>query len=168
MQIRFSMLRSYVAALIILAGLVLVASPGLGQAGGAIRPGETKSGTISQAGQADRYTLTIGTAGMYQIDQVGTSLEMDTFLRLSGQGVQLENDDIGEGSLNSSIVTLLAPGTYTITAGGYEDATGSYTLSVRQLQSRAISAGQTQRGNIATPGAQDVYMFNVAAPLSVT
>ncbi len=146
---------------------LIVFMPGYGQSGRTIRPGESKNGTIAQPGQSDMYTLTVQKAGMYQIDLTGTSQEMDCFLRINGPAVDLEDDD-GGGNLNSRLVVQLNPGMYSIYAEGFSGATGGYSLGVRQIQSRPISLGETVRDSISTAGEQDIYMFTIPSPMTVT
>jgi len=77
--------------------------------------------------------LQIEQSAHYQIDM--ESDEIDSVLKLTGNGLELEDDDGGEG-LNARLFVHLKPGTYTLNPSGYhsseEDITsGIYTLAVK-------------------------------------
>ncbi|SFM69626.1 hypothetical protein [Marinobacter zhejiangensis] len=77
------------------------------------------------------YTLTVETAGAYQIDM--TSGDFDTKLVLQGpNGYRAEDDDGGE-DYNASLDDILAPGEYTLTATSYERSTGLYTIDISSM-----------------------------------
>jgi len=78
-----------------------------------------------------QINLHITEAGIYRIDL--ESDEFDAKLGLSGDNVELENDDGGDG-LNSRLVTRLNPGNYTLRAGSYNGRdSGLYILSVNRF-----------------------------------
>ena len=158
--------KSFIIAFISLI-VVPVTITAFAQGMGTISPGQSKSGTLASPGQSDKYSLNITKGGMYQIDMTGAGEGMDCYLRLSGGGVNTEDDDSG-GNLNSRIVVNLNPGTYTISAEGFSGATGSYNLAVQGVQMRAISLGQTITGSISSAGASEIYSFNLAGPTAVT
>lgn len=68
-------------------------------------------------------------AGVYRIDLA--SDEFDTFLKLSGVGVSIENDDGPDGT-NSQLVTFLEVGEYTLSIQSYSEGTGLFTVSVEE------------------------------------
>ena len=70
------------------------------------------------AGGSQDYTLQVDKAGLYEIRLV--SDVFDPVLKLSGQGVDAENDDGGD-STNSRLTLSLKPGKYTLTARGLGD-----------------------------------------------
>lgn len=77
------------------------------------------------------YTLTVETAGAYQIDMV--SDDFDTLLMLDGpNGYHTENDD-GGMDYNASLGDMLEPGEYTLTATSYEESAGLYTIEISTL-----------------------------------
>ncbi|MGI3129308.1 hypothetical protein ACRSLK_02785 [Halopseudomonas pachastrellae] len=96
--------------------------------GAQLRPGEVVSGTLSGTG-VDK-TLVISEAGQYQIDLYAT--EFDAMLRLSGNGVELEDDD-GAGGTNSRISTYLESGRYTLSASSYDNSgRGTFVISAER------------------------------------
>ena len=93
-----------------------------------VRPGEGVSGTL--AGNSVDKTLVIAEAGQYKVDMYAT--EFDALLRMSGNGVELEDDD-GAGGTNSRISTYLEPGRYTLSARSYDNTgRGSFVISVER------------------------------------
>jgi len=94
--------------------------------GGVLTPDDAISDLLD--GAAREIPLQVETAGLYQIDL--RSDDFDTKLELSGNGVDMDNDDGGDGT-NSRLLTQLQPGRYTLRARGYgESARGLYTLAV--------------------------------------
>ncbi|MGH8557173.1 MAG: PPC domain-containing protein, partial [Methylococcales bacterium] len=94
--------------------------------------GPVIQGEISAAGERDRYTFRVTTAGSYAIE---TSGRTDTFLSLYGPNSDskliAEDDDGGPGSL-SLIVQNLTVGQYYVRVRHYSAArTGRYGISVR-------------------------------------
>lgn len=75
------------------------------------------------------FTLEVEQAGLYTIDL--ESDEFDARLTLSGNGVSMEDDD-GGNQLNSRLLAPLKPGTYTLTAAGFSEATGAFYLGVQR------------------------------------
>ena len=75
------------------------------------------------------FTLEVDKPGMYTITM--DSSEFDSRLELSGNGLNLEDDD-GGSHLNARLVTPLQPGTYTLTANGFSDASGAFYLGVER------------------------------------
>ena len=59
------------------------------------------------------YTLKVDKAGIYAVTMESGAL--DAYLRLSGRGVDIEDDD-GGGNLNARIRAYLEPGEYTLAA----------------------------------------------------
>ncbi len=77
------------------------------------------------------YTLQVAQPGLYTIDL--ESNEFDTRLQLSGNGLSLEDDDGGQ-HLNSRLLAPLKPGSYTVTAGGFSDASGAFYLNINRAE----------------------------------
>lgn len=91
-----------------------------------------------------RYTLNVPNRSLVTLTM--TSESIDSQLELQGRGVQLSDDD-GAGGLNSQILAVLDPGTYSIRAKSYNGASGLFTLknTTRDLPSNT-------GGNIVSPG----------------
>jgi len=81
--------------------------------------------------------LNIAQSGIYQIDM--ESDEFDTVIELSGNGLELDNDDGGEGT-NSRLFVRLSPGSYSLKARSFSYSEeekgegGVYTLSVKSIE----------------------------------
>ena len=75
------------------------------------------------------FVLQVDKPGLYTINLEST--EFDARLELSGNGLNLEDDD-GRSNLNSRLVAPLQPGRYTLTAGGLGEASGAFYLGVEQ------------------------------------
>ena len=103
------------------------------------------------------YALKVAKAGIYAISM--DSNVMDSFLRLTGKGVEVENDD--SNGLNSKITTYLEPGDYVLTTSSMENRTGAFTLKVSMTapaegmavrDGMAITLGQPMHGLLDSSG----------------
>lgn len=117
---------------------VWVASSALGIDGSArpIELGESVSGVVLRP-EGQRYSFE-AEAGDYIAISMEGQFEYDTYLELYDPGGDLlmEDDDSGDGH-NSRIMLLLPEdGTYTITARGYSNRRGPFTLSVDHAQTQ--------------------------------
>ena len=98
--------------------------------GSALRPGEAVSGSL--AGASAEKTLVISEAGAYKVELYAG--DFDAMLKLSGNGVELEDDD-GAGGTNSRISSYLEAGRYTLTASSYDNnGRGSFVISAEREQ----------------------------------
>ena len=98
--------------------------------GSTLRPGEAVSGSL--AGASAEKTLVISEAGAYKVELYAG--DFDAMLRLSGNGVELEDDD-GAGGTNSRISSYLEAGRYTLTASSYDNnGRGSFVISAEREQ----------------------------------
>ncbi|MEH6491635.1 hypothetical protein [Halopseudomonas sp.] len=106
------------------------------QNSGALVLDESIYGLLSPGQDANSYQLSVSEPGLYQISM--SSDELDTVLKLSGGGLELENDDYGQ-STDSQLVAQLQPGNYQVTATALDQpAEGTYDLQVSQ---RALPQG---------------------------
>ncbi len=139
-----------------------------------VRPigiGETITGSLA-AGARDAYTLTLTAGASLVMDMDSTAF--DTYLELRDlTGLLIaENDDRGDGTLNSRLRIDLPPGRYAIIARGYSTFdSGAYTLSVQvdapQVAEGGISLNTPISGSIARGGSA-TYALTVDAPASFT
>lgn len=91
--------------------------------------------------------LRVDRRAMYTIDL--RSGQFDALLRIAGNGIDVQDDDGGEGT-NARLSVLLDPGTYTLTVGGWGGSgRGLYELAV---DSRPVPAGLNQGGGIRADG----------------
>jgi methionine-rich copper-binding protein CopC len=92
-----------------------------------------------------RVTLTAGISYEFRLNTVSTTL--DPYLRLlnaSGTELASNDDDTNSSTFNSLITfTPQASGTYYLSAQGYENSTGSYSLSAVATDSIAASTATT-------------------------
>lgn len=78
--------------------------------------------------ERQEYTVSIDKAGLYDINL--SSAAFDTVLELHGQGMEMENDDYGNGT-HSRLQVHLEPGQYTAGVRGLgSDDRGAFRLSV--------------------------------------
>jgi hypothetical protein len=99
------------------------------QGAGSLTYGQTVNGSTGGSG-TENWTFSGSASDVVVIDM--KSAEFDTYLELRGpDGVLLTSDDDGGGDLDSQIIRgLQESGLYTITAGGFGDERGAYTLSL--------------------------------------
>lgn len=95
----------------------------------ALQYGQTVSSSTASNG-TEQWTFFGNPGDVVIIDM--KSAEFDTYIELRGpDGALVTSDDDGGGDLDSSIIrTLAATGQHTITAGGFGDERGAYTLSL--------------------------------------
>ncbi|RTQ98221.1 hypothetical protein [Halomonas nitroreducens] len=94
--------------------------------GGEVRPGETVYGNLGGGSLA--YELVIDEARPVVVE--ATSAAVDTMLRLSGRGVDAQNDDAGDLGLGSRITQHLEPGTYRVEVNSFGSGTGMVRLEI--------------------------------------
>lgn len=91
--------------------------------------------------------LRVDRRAMYTIDL--RSSQFDALLRIAGNGLDVQDDDGGDGT-DARLNVLLEPGTYTLTVSGWGgSARGLYELAVG---SRPVPAGLNQGGGIRADG----------------
>lgn len=114
--------------------------------GGLLEAGETLTGLMLSA-EGNRYQLDLAQPSEVVIDLA--SDDFDTMLSITGDDVQLDNDDHGDGT-DSQISSILMPGRYTVTAVSYEDypVDGLYTLdtSVTPFEGDLRNSGEITPG----------------------
>lgn len=98
-----------------------------------------------QSGDINQYTLTVD-----EMSEVGITVSSDSFdsyLELSGNGVNLTDDDSG-GGYNARIQTVLQPGTYNVNVSSYSGS-GLFTVTVEQsaLDGRLMDSGVLRPGD---------------------
>lgn len=120
---------------------------------GTIAPGSSLIGMRTD--NDNDYTLTIDEPS--EVSIALNSGSFDTLLALSGNGLDLSDDD-GGGDTNSLITTILQPGTYTITISSYS-GNGMYDLTVNRSEIRGdlmnsgdLRAGDVVYGNLPSGG----------------
>lgn len=103
-------------------------------------------------GDSQDYTLQVEKEGLYEIRLVSDAF--DPVLKVSGQGVDAENDDSSD-STNSRLSLSLKPGQYTLTARGLGDGvTGMFTLSATRIE---LPGNLVERDGTALPSTGSVY-----------
>lgn len=95
--------------------------------GGDITVGQTVRAALTSP-EGDEYRLRVTRAGRYTIDM--RSEQIDAFLRITGENVNMEDDDSG-GNYDARLSLDLMPGEYVISATSIDEDNGPYTLSVR-------------------------------------
>ncbi|HGM5920750.1 TPA: ABC transporter substrate-binding protein [Stenotrophomonas maltophilia] len=103
-------------------------------------------------GDSQDYILQVEKEGLYEIRLVSDAF--DPVLKVSGQGVDAENDDSSD-STNSRLSLSLKPGKYTLTARGLGDGvTGMFTLSAIRIE---LPGNLVERDGTALPSTGSVY-----------
>lgn len=97
--------------------------------GGRLEAGETLTGLMLSA-EGNRYVLELEHPSEVVLSLA--SEDFDTMLSITGDDVQLDNDDYGDGT-DSQLSSILMPGSYTVTALSYESypVDGIYTLGAQ-------------------------------------
>lgn len=114
-------------------------------------------------GTPQRFTFTLPARRLVRID-MGSS-EIDSMLTLTGNGVQKNDDDGGDG-LNSRIVMLLESGSYTLEAGTASEGAGLFTLALAAsdvpsgVGGGALAVGRSTEATLL-PGMTDRYTVSV-------
>lgn len=116
---------------------------------GEVKSGERFAGVLLND-SCNCYQLVVSNEALYQIRM--TSDQLDTHLKLVGQGLELENDDSGDGT-NSQLDAYLKPGRYILQARALDEKpNGTYVLSVTE---RALPADLSlTNGGTLEPGSQ--------------
>lgn len=122
---------------------VLTAKPIAAYDGKPLAPGQNAIDWLMRDTQDYQFTIT--DAGLYVI--TAESENFDTVLTVSGNGVQEENDDGGNG-LNSRLQLYLEPGQYTAGVRSLADAKGSFRLAIA---TSSMEAGTVVRDGTALP-----------------
>ena len=103
-------------------------------------------------GDSQDYILQVEKEGLYEIRLVSDAF--DPVLKVSGQGVDAENDDSSD-STNSRLSLSLKPGKYILTARGLGDGvTGMFTLSAIRIE---LPGNLVERDGTALPSTGSVY-----------
>jgi hypothetical protein len=122
--------------------------------------------TAVYQGQPVSYRLRVAERQLLELDM--RSSELDSKLQLTGNGIQLEDDDGGE-RLDARIASLVAPGDYTVRVSAFNQTGGAgvFTLSARLSAVPADAGGGVleigrRHGARLMPGMTDRYTFSVA------
>lgn len=123
-----------------------------------IATGSAQVSTIDMAGDQDwfRVNLVLGYRYEFAMDATAGS-SLDAYLRLidaNGQQVGVNNDAVGLNARLSHTVT--AGGTYYVSAGGNGVSTGSYSLSMSQVQADIVLNGSSGNDVLNAGGGNDV------------
>ncbi|GAB2589050.1 hypothetical protein [Nitrincola alkalisediminis] len=86
-----------------------------------------ENGWLDQEPQLVRFQ--VEKAGLYRLNMA--SQDFDTFIKLEGMGITLENDDGPDGT-DSQLVTYLEEGEYTLTLQSYGEGAGLFSVSVSE------------------------------------
>ena len=145
-----------------------VVSFGGDEDGAELSYGDAFTGGLYPEGDADSFTFA-GEAGDV-VDIALDSGDFDPVLELSVSGEVVAFDDDGGVGYNSRLSEFVLPvtGTYAISVRGYHsDAAGAYSLSLDQVESPFVFAGEAElggtSGELASPGQIILYVLVVDA-----
>jgi hypothetical protein len=117
---------------------------------------------LLQGKGSNSYQLNVSEPAIYRISL--SSDEFDTVLKLSGEGLKLENDDDDAGGTHSRIDSFLQPGQYTLEVAGIDgDSSGVYVLSSEQ---RDLPTGVDLRNSGLLEPDSPITGLGSQAPLS--
>ncbi|MEL1264559.1 PPC domain-containing protein [Pseudoxanthomonas putridarboris] len=116
--------------------------------------------------ESAQYRFTLPTRALVTVDM--KSGDFDAKLELTGPGIGLWDDDGGDSS-DARIVTVLEPGTYTVTATKYksDESGGLFTLGIATApppspDRQRLYSGESRQASLV-PGGKDRYGLSVAA-----
>lgn len=139
--------------------------------GGPLRSGDQITGTLTDPGSANTYTLEITEPS--QLAMLVSSAAFDAVLKLSGGQTNIEVDDT-DGSTDPRLNTLLMPGTYRVQVSGYEGETGAYSIDVSSSpfegdfrNSGELVAGESVHG-VAEGNGSNLYTLTLEQAGDVT
>lgn len=126
---------------------------------------------LSGASPDTVYTLTLTASRLVRVETITAGTDYDTVVHVrrtcsDDTSVVACNDDKGDGTLQSRVLTVLDPGTYSIVIDGYDGNSGSYTFEV-QLADVPGSCLQWQRAGATANGTYMIQPPGAAAPVSV-
>ena len=135
---------------------------------GQVAVGDTATGRIGSMGDGDWFAVELGAGREYRIDLKGSPTGDGTLIDPYFRGVYDEDgnfipgtvdDDGGEGRNSRETFTADADGTYYLGAGAFSIRTGTYTLSVEEVEvdspvAQTVSepAGEDFSANPSTSG----------------
>ena len=129
---------------------------------GRVEVGASATGNIGANGDGDWFRVDLETGKTYQIDLEGAdttrgTLSDPTLSVYDGSGNAITNDDDSGTDLNSLLIyTATATGSHYLGARGSVTRTGTYTLSVRELETRTVEGDTDFAGSTATLGRVEV------------
>jgi hypothetical protein len=113
---------------------------------GALQSGQTITGLVSMSPAT--YSIELKEAAQVQLEMRAS--ELDAMISLSGNSVQLSDDDSGGGT-DAKLSALLLPGRYKVEAQSVNDQSGLFELSytqrsVSETRLTAVRPGQYAQG----------------------
>ncbi len=122
--------------------------------------GQTTSGLLATPFSSDEWTFATAANAQIQFNFLAESATGLNF-SLTGPDGFVGFSKIAGGS---SLVTLPADGTYTLTAQGTGASTGSFSFSVTETPQATLTLGSTYNGAFAASGEPQVFVVNVPSP----
>ena len=129
-------------------------------ADGPLQPGERVRALY--VGQPASYTLSVPAGKLLRVDM--ESNDFDSVLQLTGNGVDISDDDSGD-RLNARLTTVLPAGDYQLHPKGFGNATGVFTLKAELSDAPADAGGGRlvvgQARNARLYGSVDTYQVRI-------
>ena len=128
---------------------------------GSLEAGDTITGEIELPGDKDWFAVTLSAGGSYRIDLKGSDSHNGTLRNPVLEGVfdadgnlidGTSDHDSGSGANSRAAFTAVSGGTYYVSAAGFENDTGTYSLavSVDDFTDTTDTAGKVEVGGSAT------------------
>lgn len=113
--------------------------------GSALVIGRTAQGMVDSRGRRS-FVLDLDAARHLQFDAIADNF--DSVLRISGPGIDAEDDDGGNGT-NARLVLQLGPGRYTVTVSSFGSQQGVFELETTDLGDEPTTPANSNRKDAA-------------------
>ncbi len=113
--------------------------------GSALVIGRTAQGMVDSRGRRS-FVLDLDAARHLQFDAIADNF--DSVLRISGPGIDAEDDDGGNGT-NARLVLQLGPGRYTVTVSSFGSQQGVFELETTDLGDEPATPANSNRKDAA-------------------
>ena len=117
-------------------------------------------GVLEPEGEADFFVFGAVEGGLYELEVVLGTLSDSVLAVYGGDGVELAyNDDRADSTASYLVWTAPAAGDYFVEVSGFEDAQGSYTLTVAAPEAVRVALGEGFEGVLESDGEADFFVF---------
>lgn len=118
--------------------------------GSALTIGQTAQGMVDSRGRRS-FVLNLDSARHLQFDAIADNF--DSVLRISGPGIDAEDDDGGNGT-NARLTLHMGPGRYTVTVSSFGSQQGVFELETSDLGADMAAPANSNRKDAADAAAE--------------